>query len=300
MSPWNWVADYFAELSQTFGAGWNRFWYTPRSAKTLSILRIATGVLTLLYCLSHAWDLTRFFSEIGVLPPDAGQRIAGPYHPSLLYSLTSPGSLWLFYGLGLAAVSAWTAGWMTRISGVLSLATVLSLVHRAPMLTGPWEPVLTMLLAYLTLAPCGAFYSLDARRNADHKPQDSILANVCQRLIQVHLSGLLLMMALNKLAGEVWWTGDAVWWLMAERESRIVDLTFLGQSPYFVQFLNHAVVGLELSLAFLLWVRLARPLLWAAAAVLWTLMALATGLVGFYAALFAATWAFAEWKEPQA
>jgi hypothetical protein len=170
------------------------------------------------------------------------------------------------------------------------------------MLSGPLEPVLTMLLVYLCLAPTGACLSVDAwlrRRRASTSPADdtsaptkSWTATLSLRLIQLHLAGLVLVMGLTMLAGETWWSGDAVWWLIAHTESRLVDLTFLSGVPLVINAWTHAIVLFELVFPLLIWNRLARPLLLAAAALVWVPLALVTGLLPFFASLLVASVAF--------
>ena len=156
------------------------------------------------------------------------------------------------------------------------------------MITGPFESVLTMLLFYLCWAPCGACWSIDRRLAAWKSPgaQDqglpvSIGANISQRLMQVHLSALYLLMGLSMLAGEVWWAGEAVWWLVARGESRLVDLTFLDRHLILINLWTHAVVLFALLFGVLIWNSLARPLLLALSLLLWIPLALVTGLVSY-------------------
>ena len=99
-------------------------------------------------------------------------------------------------------------------------------------------------------------------------------------------------MALTQLAGQVWWAGEAVWWLMARTESRLVNLTALSGSMYLVNLWTHAIVLFELVFALLVWNRLARPLLLASAILLWVPLALLTGEVSFCMLMLVANLAF--------
>ena len=158
------------------------------------------------------------------------------------------------------------------------------------MLTAQLEPVLTMVTAYLCLAPTGRYLSLDAvlgrnkrlrsRRmiGADlHKR--SLSANISTRLIQLHVAGFYLMIGLNMLAADVWWAGEAIWWLIARSESRLVDLTGLANWFLVVNVWTHAVVAYLLSFGLLAWHRLARPLLLVLGLIIWMSLAVITGLV---------------------
>jgi hypothetical protein len=162
--------------------------------------------------------------------------------------------------------------------------------------------VLTFALLYLCLGPCGRALSLDAllaRRKPDLRataPTRSVWANVALRLLQVHLAVVYLMMALGKLMGGVWWTGQAVWWLAARPDSRLVDLTgLLAVEPYGLYLVNvwtHVVVAVELTFSVLVWLPRTRMAVLAASTLVWISLALVTGLVPFCLLMMTANLAF--------
>ena len=86
--------------------------------------------------------------------------------------------------------------------------------------------------------------------------------------------------------------GSGVWWLIARRESRLVDLSWLHAIPTLIDVWTHAIVLFELAFPILVWNRLARPLLLALAVVIWTSLALITGDITFAVTLMIAAMAF--------
>jgi hypothetical protein len=100
------------------------------------------------------------------------------------------------------------------------------------------------------------------------------------------------MMAIGKLAGEVWWNGQGMWWMIARPEMRLVDWTSLAAYPKIVAVWTHAQVAFELGFAILVWNRAARPGLLALAVVAWLLLAPVTGLVTFSLMMLVANLAF--------
>ncbi len=304
------MRDYFRELVDRFGTVWNRFWYRPMDVGPICLLRLLTGCVALYYVLSFSSDLTRWFGPDGLLNVDTARRLSGadrlPYtfHWSYLYWATTPSILWIFHVAGALVVLSFAVGFLARLSAVGTLVVVLSYVHRGPMITGQLEPVLTMVLLYLCLAPCGRRYSVDARlrhaRRTGSEPstsespprQQSILANVALRLVQLHLTGFYIMTGLNMLAGDTWWTGEGVWWLLARPESRLLDLTFLAHSPLLVNAWTHAITAFLFLFPVLIWVRIARPLLLALSLLFWMGMAVITGYVGWAVMMVVAGLAF--------
>ena len=300
------IADYFATLTDAFGTGWNRFWFTPSNPVALARLRLATGMVALYVHVTYSFDLVRWFGPRGMLPADTVQQFTGTSHFSYLHAITDPTLLWTVHLVGLVVLVLFTAGLFTRVTSVLALVVTLSTIHRAPMLTGEFEPILTMVMCYVCLGPSGARLSLDRRRalrrgNADPldpstevRDEQSWGATVAVRLVQVHLALIYWMMALGMLSrpGGVWWTGDAMWWLVAVPDASLVDLTWLHDHLYLLNAWSHAIVLFELVFPILIWNRLARPLLLALSVPLWLSLALATGQVPFCLMMLIAGMAF--------
>lgn len=272
---------------------WNRFWFTPVDTSQLYVLRIAVGLLSLYFLLSFNADIVSWFGPQGMLPVEVVGQLTGSdtssdlggFHFSYFSSLTSATELWLVHMIGIVVVLFFTLGLYTRVSSILSFVVFLAYVHRGPMITGPLEPVLGMLLLYLCLAPAGRCLSLDMWRIKSLFTNDvkrpSVAANISLRLIQLHLSGFYLTMGLTKLGGETWWTGQAVWWLIAHPESRLVDLTFLHRFEYLLNAWTHTIVLFEVTYGILIWNRSFRPFLLWISLFHWLGLAVVTGLVPF-------------------
>jgi len=292
-------SNYFSEMGDRLGSGWNRFWFTPTDPRPLAWLRIAVGLVAFWFVASYSFDLVWLFGQDGLISVEAidtlhEQQAQRPWTFSYFWYASSPSALWTLHILGMLIVAAFVAGLYSRISAVLSLLVVISYIHRAPLLTGVAEPVLTMLMFYLCLGPTGACLSVDAwlarRKKTDKKdgaadeakgPARSWTANLALRLIQVHVALIYLMMGLAKFRDptDVWWLGEATWWLMAQPDSRWIDLTgfFAPDRPVSTYLLNawtHAILIFELAFALLIFNRWARPLLLTISVPMWISLAL--------------------------
>ena len=297
---------YFSRLSQRVGQAWNRFWFTPCDPFTLSVLRVLTAGVALALYLSYIPDLEQWFGPDGMLSENSMLRLRGtvPVFSIFDFANTST-SLWVFFWLGAAALAMFLVGLFTRVTGILALVAVLSLIHRGPVLARPVDDIVAMMMFYLCLGPSGAALSIDAwwsRRkspDAEHvavAPPASWGAAVVTRLIQIHVSLIYFLMAMAKLKSPVWWMGTAVWGLLAKPESRLIYVPWLANpEPPAVYVLNAwtlAIVLFELCFAFLIWNRLARPLLLSLALPIWIGTALLTGMTSWVLMMLVANLAF--------
>ncbi len=296
---------YFAELTDSLGSGWNRFWFTPSDPLPCSVLRVAVGLLVIGHLLSLTAGLDRWYSKNGMLPASSVRTIIvaetddAPLAPPFWFDWLGRSEARIVHALGIASAAAFTVGLFARFTGLATLVALLGYFHRLPLLAGHVEPVLIFLVAYLTIGPSDAYFAVGQwLRNRPggaglaSPPQPSYWATLSLRLIQVHVAAFIGMMGLAKLNGNAWWTGQAVWFLLAQTHSRPLDLTFLRDYPLLVNFWTHAIVYYELTFPILVWNRLARPIVLAVGIVLWTSIILATGLLPFGLTMIFATLAF--------
>jgi len=303
------AANYFESLATRTAEGWNHFWFEPSDAHSLSVLRILTGLVALYLHVALLGQVVELFGPRGMLPAEVVGQLAPQRYAFSLYTLVASSAMIVaIHVAGAIILGLFTVGLYTRVTSILSLVVMLSLFHRAPMLTSQAEPVVAMVLLYLCLGPCGAYYSLDrlfanrrrARQIAAEEidpetppdPPPSWTATVSTRLIQVHLVALYVVLGLAKVSGVTWWDGTAAWWLLARPDARPLDLTWLSRFPKLVNFWTHAIVLVELAFPVLVWNRMLRPLLLGIAAVLWAGHAALTGQLAFAAMMIVAGLAF--------
>lgn len=291
------ASAYFGRLLNGFGAAWTRFWFTPSDPATISAIRLLTGLVVVYLHATLSLDLITFFGPQGMLPVSDISLLEGNTFSYLNY-VQGTSELWIVHLLGLGVLVLFAIGAWTRITSILALVVFLSVVHRAPMITGCTESIVSMVMLYLCIAPCGRRFSVDAllaarRKNPLGAPSPlSTAATLATRLIQVHLALIVAMMGFSQLAGDVWWNGSGMWFLITREQSRLIDFTSLESHPLLVNFWTHLVVAFELSFAVLIWVPLARPILLALGFVVWTSLGLVTGDLTFSVMLIIASLAF--------
>lgn len=240
---------------------WNAFWFGPISARPLGAFRIAFGLICLLNLALLAADPDEWLTDAGYLHGQEARELAGGLRPSVLQWVQSPPAARLFLAGTAAAALLLTVGWHARLMAALLYLGNLSIHHRN-LLTASGADVLLMCLSfYLMLTPCGAAYSLDARRQARRDgrgPAEPLIVPWAQRLLQFQVALLYFMTALLKAGGTTWRDGTALYYVLANTE--YARWTFgLMERPIAINVLTYAALFVEFALAFLLWVRAARP-----------------------------------------
>jgi hypothetical protein len=297
------MSGYFERLTEGFGLGWNRFWFKPSDPYTLSVLRVLVGLVAFYNIFTYSFDLDRFFGPAGLLPTDVVNSLLESrsaadvtYRFSFFDNIHSSGELWAFHLLSLFVLVLFTIGLYSRVTSVLALLVVLSYAHRAIFLTSEFEGVLAFIMLYICLGSSGACLSVDswraAKKAAGPTAPASYSSTISLRLIQVHLTVVYVMMLLGQLSAPVWWNGQAAWWLALNTQDSLVDLTGLSGHVFFFNFLTHMIVAYELAFPLLVWKPLARPLILGLGVIVWSTVAVLSGLVSFCLLMMIANLAF--------
>ncbi len=236
---------------------WNRFWFGPISARPLGIFRIIFGLAILAHLGFISVDLDYWYSNTGILQGEQARLAAAPMRYSPLQWVQDPISIRCAVGLVAAIAVAFVLGWRTRIISVLLYLGVLSLYHRNISSNCGPDQLMMIMTFYMMLTPCGAAYSLDARRISRQRGtlSEPLIIPWAQRLMQVQLCLIYLATGMMKCHGNSWLAGTAVHFVIFNHEVGQANLEWLAGYPLVISLLTYAALLLEFALAFLLWFR---------------------------------------------
>ncbi|HZZ76896.1 MAG TPA: hypothetical protein VFE62_00160 [Gemmataceae bacterium] len=231
------------------GNAWTRFWFTPTPITGMTALRIASGLLFLVWLLSFVGHQNELFSLNGWFDESAYRQVRGQERdnerairenkapqPSLgpalpLWSALFPvgkseTAFQVFYWGSVVVLVLFTLGIGTRITSVLTWVIVVSLVTN-PAISYEGDYLLGLLAFYLMIGHLLTgiwngnghllgyiFGPCDQMAFARPKdpPRLSYSANFMMRLIQIHFTILIMISALHKLQVSDWWSGVALWY----------------------------------------------------------------------------------------
>jgi hypothetical protein len=299
---------YLSNVVQAIGPAWNQFWFTPRASQLIACIRIATALIALTWYLSISPWLNEWIGPEGLISLEIVTNARnGRWAFSIFDWVGNSYGLWLVYGCGVIALVEMLVGFKSRYATPIATVLVLSLMHRLPIMARPGEEVLALLMVYLSLAPTGDHWSVDAwlRTRSQAKTlttlelwqgqaEPSRLTNLALRLCQIHLSLYWLSMAVAQLAQSSWWNGTALWGWVTRVDSRWVDVTWLVNYPYLVQAWSLAMI-LWLFCAAIFWQAWLRPLITLLGVLLWGSVAVTGGSFLFPALMITGSLAF--WPE---
>lgn len=248
---------------------WFQFWFDPEDSFTLGIIRLLTGWMLVYNLLVWGSDLQAFFGIHGLQPLQTVLE---------LHAGTPVWSFWFYVPEPWIETAHWTCvaiatlfflGVFTRATSVLAFLITISYSQRVPVANFGLDQILGMLCLYLAIGPSGASLSVDrwwkshrARQRGLELPvQRYSSARLAVRLIQMHMCVIYFWAGFAKLKGDSWFTGEAMWTVLANEDYQTMDLTWLAWAPFIPYLVAHVTVIWEMSFCILVWNKKLRPLM---------------------------------------
>jgi predicted DCC family thiol-disulfide oxidoreductase YuxK len=256
---------------------WSQIWFKDRSTAPLELSRIGIGAALLLHYGMATPYLLTFWGDTGWLPRALlAREIADPWMQSVFFHLTDPWQWFAVHAFFLFCCAAFMLGWRTPWVKWLVLVGHISYDHRNPDLPYGVDAILACLLLILCFAPIGRAISLDRVREVRSAKLKSLAAApptftspwafACTRLMQIQMAVLFFFSAADKLKGDDWWDGDAVWLVFSSNDYYNGALLDLFASHYWLaNVATYGTVLIEIAFPFLIWQRRSRPYMLAAA-----------------------------------
>jgi hypothetical protein len=247
------------------GGWWHSFWFRREPMYTLGLVRMAFGVLAVLWTIWLLPVLNDLLGPDGAVPTQPPM----PYMWGIFEVWTSSQAIWLGWAVLLVSSIALTFGWHSRLAAVLVFILILSFQRRDPWVFNAGDVVVRIEALLLALSPCGAALSLDQRRkagsfwSAESRPVWPV------RLLQVQMSIIYLAAFQTKLSGETWLNGTAVSYAL-----RLGDMQrwpapdWYTTNTLIMNLVTWGTLAIEFALAVLIWNRRFRPWVLAAGVVL--------------------------------
>jgi len=276
-----------AASTASTASAWDRFWFAPAAAGRLATVRVAAALLGLLLLWTWVADYPLWFGAGGIVTPEVLEAWRAPTAVSL-HDLAAGGNggrlLLLLQAVALVLLGLGAA---TPLAAPAAAILHASLLHRGPMLAGPGDDVLAVVLWCLVVGRPGDALSVDRSLAAKGggTPAPSWRNRTALELLRIHASVLAAAAVVSQLKADVWWNGSAAWHLAAREGSRLDIASALASSEYLTNVLTHAITLFEIGFAAGVWPRRTRRVTALAGIVGWPLLGLLAGEPAWGAAM---------------
>lgn len=263
------------------GGVWMRFWFRPTDSFPLSLVRIGAALLGLVLLWSFISDLQLWFSPEGLLPLEGVVNWRSPFRFSLLDFAATSSSIYVFFFALTLTFILLLLGFFTSFVAITAAILWASLLNRVPMLAGPADDCLSVLLWCLAIGPAGDYLSID-RWLQDSRGVSPVAPSWRSRcslgLLQIHAGAICLGAFLAQIKGDVWWNGTASWWLTAFEASQLNLInSSLASSDFLTNIITHTITLFELLFIIGIWFSVSQTFVARLGFVAWPLIGLAAG-----------------------
>jgi hypothetical protein len=237
--------------------------YGTFDLRSLGLARIGLGLLLLWDLLRRVPDLSNWYSNEGLLPNHTVLwRPSSEYMFSFLFAASRPEEAALMFALCALPFLAFTVGWHTRASHVISFACMVSLHDREIFTENGGDCAINLLCFWTLFLPMGARFSVDAVRKSLAATRERSAAELNDRAaavtrpastkslaffaILLQLAVIYYFNAVNK-HGSTWHRGTAVRYVLYQ-ERMVTWLGLLVRDHvgfWLSRFLTYFTLGLE-------------------------------------------------------
>jgi len=242
------------------------------AARPLAVMRIGLAAVLLAQAIALAPHLFLFFGEYGIVQAPIANALAPSALPRISYmaQLLAPfgvgerAALLVCFGLYVAALHLLLVGWNTRTAAIAAWLLHLSLKTTANTSAYGVFEFATIGLFYCAVLPVGAAMSMDA--DPLEREAVSFQSQLGLRVVQIHLCIVYLSSGIEKISGEQWRNGEAIWRAVMRPGFAQFDLSWLAAYPIVAKLACWSTLAIELGYVFFVWPRRTRRI-WALAAV---------------------------------
>jgi hypothetical protein len=249
------MSDFVANMTTK----WNKFWFSPVTLKKIALFRVLSATIMLIYFGLRHTELPDFYYEDGMISLERSRQLFnGIYHsPLFVWFPTNPMFIQLLHGLFLFILLLLALGIWPRTMAALGLYLHVLFEHRNFMVMYGFDKVVACWLFYLIFARSDSHYSV--RPTGETRSKD-ILTPAAVRMAQIHLCLIYGYSGLEKFRGNSWWTGEALWNIVANGIVAPIDMSFVAHVPWLIYLGTYSTLLWEAYFPLAVWSpKLRRP-----------------------------------------
>lgn len=186
--------------------------FAERDARDLAAMRIAMGLLMLVWWVQLFPDLGLWFSDAGPVDIQLLEKNWSRYRFGPLDGMTL-GQLQAVHVVGLVAVLAYIAGFGTPLMNIVIVFLLAAYWHRSPWIQNGGDRLMRIMAFYMCFTDSGRAWSVDAWLRGSKAATAPVFS---MRLVQMQLLVMYTYTGIGKLGGFTWLDGSAIYYSLSD------------------------------------------------------------------------------------
>lgn len=236
---------------------YEKFLFDSCDPRMCSVLRLAVGVILIVYTIVWMLDAERWFTDAGVLQTATARELGGGQYKSLLFWLPSTKTVVELCLVALLVQSCLLLlGCWSRVQAAMIFVWLTSFQHRNPMICDGEDTVLRWWLFAMIFMPLDHRFSLLRYLRKQPRSAATTADAWALRIIHIELTAIYLSTAWCKYQGVTWRDGTALYYVsrMTDMFGRFWLPDILFESPWIITLSTWSVLAVESALPVLLWI----------------------------------------------
>jgi len=253
---------------QTSITYWDKFWFKPIDTFSLSCFRFFFCSVLLIMYLIRFFDIKLFFYNSGLMTASSAKNLHEIYtQKALFFGISSDALLYFCYLAFIGILLLMALGAAHRLLAILAFILHLVFIQRNPSIVFGADMVATFWLFYLMFTKSNNhinwlqyFFSKKGTKLSKSKKGDW-LSTIMIRFIQIQLCVIYMFSGLEKLRGNSWWEGTAIWEAFSFYGISLVNSSVILSLPLISSVLTIFTILFEIYFPVLVWVPKIRSIL---------------------------------------
>jgi hypothetical protein len=245
-------------MKDKIARAWNEFWFAPVLLVKTSRFRVAAASVTFAYFLLRHTQLAEFYYDDGMLTLSKSKTIFdGIFHSPLFWFPTEPFAIHALHWALLLSLLLLALGIWPRVMAAAALYLHVLFIDRNFLVMYGFDKIVSVWLFYLMFMKSGEYFSVRKSKRVTAYSYD-LLTPIAVRLAQLHICVVYAYSGLEKARGKGWWTGEALWGILANGIVSPIDMSFMAYAPWLVYLGTYTSVLWEIYFPLAIWVPVLR------------------------------------------
>ena len=235
---------------------WDRFFFEPRPVDSIALFRILWCSVLLFTALFDLNNINDFYGPHALISLSTVREQFPFTHMNVFHLFNSSyESVYIVFGIYITALIFSIVGFYTRTSLIVVLVCLTSVHQRNIWLLSSSELLMRLVTILLVCSPCGHAFSIDSllgRKFAIfRKPRE--WSPWAMRLIQIQLSVVYVWTVWQKMKGDTWFDGTAVYYATRLESMKNFPVPFLLDWMPAIKLMTWGTLIIESALGTLIW-----------------------------------------------
>lgn len=231
---------------------WSEFWFDSGDLFWLGAFRCLFACTLLVMYLIRLVDFDLFYSEKGMMTAEIAKAyFAEGMQPLIFIFPESTQLLMICYGVLVLLTVMLALGVIGRELTWLVFVLHLMFIQRNYTIVYGADSIATFWLLYLSLCRHNEHFNvLKKRPFKKNSLYPDMFTSMGYRLVQIQLCVVYAYTGLEKIRGDQWWEGSALWYVMGNSQLVPMDLSFMQHVPWLIAVMTFATLMFEIYFPF--------------------------------------------------